>query len=147
MFLLIVVSITGFILSTILHFLTLFHIYDPPKGLVTFVHLGAACVVYAAIFIPKRICGKANIKDFRKALFDICPKWVSTLTGFVIMYVFVWLIFLLFKKHSGGPVLTDDADTIKGTSQVFSGHLMALYALASSTLYSCNLYAKSSEID
>lgn len=147
MFLLIAVSITGFILSAILHFLTLFHIYNPPRGLVMFVNLGAACMVYAAIFVSKRICDKPNIKDFRKVLSDVCPKWVSALTGFVIMYAFAGLIFFIFKKYLGGSLSTNNADTIKDNFQGFSGHWMALYALAFSILYSSNIYAKSSEID
>jgi len=140
MFLLIVISIAGFVLSTLLHLFMLFHIYNPPRELIIFTNIGAAFVIYAAIFISKRVCDQANVKDFKKALYNTCPKWISALTGFLIMYAFAGLLFLIFKKYFGSPISASNEDSIGGNFRGFSGHWMALYALAFSIVYSCKKY-------
>ena len=133
MFLLIVISIAGFVLSTLLHLFMLFHIYNPPRELIIFINIGAAFVIYAAIFISKRVCG-GSLKNIRR----FCPQWISALTGFLIMYALAGLLLLIFKKYFGSSISTNDS--IEGNFRGFSGHWMALYALAFSIVYSCKKY-------
>jgi hypothetical protein len=138
MFLLIIISIVGFVLSALLHFFMLFHVYNPPRGLTIFVNISAAFVVYMAIFISKRVCKKANIKDSKKAIYNLCPKWISALTGFLIMYTLAGFLLLIFKKYFGNSISTNSA--AGENFRNFSGHWMALYALAFSIVYSCKKY-------
>lgn len=138
MFILIIISIAGFFVSALLHFFMLLCAYNPPRELTIVINIGAAFVIYAAILISKRTCGKANIKEFRKTLYNICPEWLKVIIGLLIMYTIAGFVFVVIKKH----FWAGNEDAIGNDFQGFSGHWMALYALAFSILYSCKKHIK-----
>lgn len=144
MVLVIVILIAGFILSALLHFCMLFQIYDPPRELLIFINMGAFFAIYAAMFISRRTCDIANSKDFRKILAKICPKWLSVLTGLLIIYTLVGFAIVIFKKYLGDSISTNEGGN--GVNfQGFSGW-MAIYSLAFSIIYSCKIYVKNKDM-
>lgn len=138
MILLIIFLSIGFVLSVLLHLLQLFHIYSTPQWFIVLVNICAACAVYIAIMISKGLCNKYNIKESKKIIYALCPKWISTMTGFLIIYAIVGFLILIFKKYIEGPTTTNN--DLGRNIKEFSGHWMALYALAISIVYSCKKY-------
>jgi len=134
---LMVISIVGLILSALIDFCTILHIYNVPRGIMTVISLGSAVVMYSAIIISKKMCDEAGGQEFRKTIFEACPKWTSTLTGILIVYALGGLAFFIFKRYFTGATVTTEKEAVGGNFQGFAGHFMALYALAFSILYSC----------
>jgi len=144
--LLIFISVIGLVLSAAIHLCTNLHIYNVPRGVMTFICLGSAIVMYPAIIISKKMCDEAGGKEFRKTIFEACPKWMSTLTGILIVYALGGLAFFIFKRYFTGAMVTNEKEVVGGSFQGFAGHFMALYALAFSILYSCRSLKKKSKI-
>ncbi len=140
--LLIVISVIGFIISALLHIFAIFHVYRPPKALITTLNVGAAFLIYISIIISRRIRDRRNMEEFRKELFAVCPRWLSALTGFLIMYALGGLVFIILKKHFGNPPIDNKEGVIGGGIQGFLGHLMSLYAVAFSIIYCCGKIRK-----
>lgn len=132
----IIISSIGFIISSVLHLLMLFKIYIPPNEFMLIINIGAGFSVYAAIVISKKICDHANIRDFRKVMLSISPVF-SGLTGLLIMYAFAGLMYFLFKRCIANSEFVNSEN---GTRTGFTGHWMALYALAFTIVYSCKKY-------
>jgi len=130
--LLIFISVTGLVLSTVIHFCSLFHIYEPPRELMILIDMGFIVVFYPACIVSNKMRNKANIKDFKNALFSACPKWLSIMNGFLIIYALGWLIFFIFKRHFDSSVVTNWQGIMAN-----SGYLMAFYSLVFALLYSC----------
>ena len=130
--LLIFISATGLVLSAVIHFSSLFHIYEPPRGLIILINIGGFVVVCAAWIISKNLHNKDNIKDFKNAMHSVCPRWMSIMTGLLIMYALAGLIFFFFRRYFAGSAPTNG----------FTGHWMALYSLAFSLLYLCRRLKK-----
>ena len=126
MLLLIWISVTGFVLSAVIHFCWLFRIYESPSWLLNLINISAMVVLCLAYPISKKTQGELSRKDYRKALSGVCPGWLAAMGGFLIMYALGGLLFSVYKRH-----FADSAD-FRG----FTGHWMALYALAFIILYS-----------
>ncbi|MEN6309555.1 MAG: hypothetical protein ABFD91_17545 [Anaerohalosphaeraceae bacterium] len=141
MIFLLVFSAVGFVLSTLLHSLLLLDIFTPPQELNILINVCGAFAVYMAIFISKRTSSKTKLGESNKTIFRLCPPWIASLTGFLIIYAFASFLFLLFKKYYGGSIAIDGKDNSNQPIHIFSGHWMALYALAFSIVYSCKKYA------
>ena len=137
MLLLMILSISGLIFSAVVHFSMIFNIYNPPRKLIVLIYIGHIAVIYPALIISKKIRDKANIKDFKKAIVNACPNWMSVMTGVFIAYTLAGLIFFAFKRHLSGTVVTNEDMIVDNSFRGFSGHWMALYSLAFTILYSC----------
>jgi hypothetical protein len=135
--LLIFISITGLVLSAVIHFCSLFHIYEPPRELMILINIGIMVVLYPAYIISKKMRNEVNVKNFNKALFSACPRWLSIMNGFLIVYALVGLIFFIFKRYFAGLAVTNGQEIMANSFRGFSGHWMALYSLAFAILYSC----------
>ena len=142
MVLLIFISAMGLVFSAVVHFCSLFHIYEPPRALWMLIYIGIIVVFYPACIISKKTRNEPNVKDSKKALFDACPRWLSIMTGFLIMYALAGLIFFIFKRHFTSTVITDRQRVAANGFRGFSGHSMALYSLALALLYSCRRLKK-----
>jgi hypothetical protein len=135
--LLIVISVIGLVLSTVIHFCSLFHIYEPSRGLMILINIGIMVVFYPAYIISKKTRNELNVKDFNKAIFDACPGWLSIMTGLLIMYALGGLTFFILKRYFASSAVTNGQEIISNGFRGFSGHWMALYSLAFALLYSC----------
>jgi hypothetical protein len=89
-------------------------------------------VFYPTYIIWSKVRSKANIKDFKKALSGACPRWLSIMTGFFIIYALGWLMFFIFKRYFGSTFPTKWQGIMAN-----SGILMAFYSLVLALLYSC----------
>ena len=136
--LLIIFAILGFVASASLHVLSLLHIYEPTKTVSLLITIGGFLMVYMATFISKQSRGNIEPKVYRKMLFDISPKWISTLVGFLVLYAIAGLLYYAIRRHSGAAVLSSGKETL----QRFTGHWMALYALTLMILDSYQRYKK-----
>ena len=134
--LLIYISFTGLVLSAVLHFCSLFHIYEPPRELTILIWIGAVVVFYSSFVIGNKIRKEVNVKDYTKAVLGACPKWLSTMNGLVIMYVVGYLIFLIVMKYAGSSAVDGGQGITAKVSHGFAGHWMAFYSIAFMTLYS-----------
>lgn len=137
MILLIFISVTGLVLSALLHFCSLFHIYEPPRELTTLIWIGAMVVIYPAIVIAEKTRREVNAKDYKKAVLGVCPGWFLTMNGLIIMYVVGYLIFLIFKKYVGSSAVDSGQGIVTNVTHGFAGHWMGIYSLAFTMLYSC----------
>lgn len=129
---LLVISAIGFVLSVVIHLFAIFRIFDMPRWLIIITQVGGFFVVYASWIISRNLRNKGNIKDFKKAIRSVCPEWLSIMTGLFIMYAFVGLIFFVVRRYFAGSTSTN----------TFTGHLIALYSLAFTLLYSCRRLRK-----
>lgn len=141
MFLLLMVSLAGLVLSAVLHLLIVFQIYNPPREFSILINLGAAFTIYAAIAISRRTGDQTNHKEFRKNLYGLCPPWLATGTGFLVMYALAGLLYVAVKKHFGDSA---SANTGGGGKNYYglSCFWMALYAIAFCIAYSCRKYVE-----
>lgn len=140
MLLLLIIAIIGFVLSFLLHFLTVFHAYYPPKEFTMVIYAGLIFLIYPVIFITKKKREEAGIPDTMQSLKNTCPKWLSGTTGLLIFYALIDLSIQIFKRNfdqSMGPDIVTSEEAKR-----FSGHWMALYALTVSMLYSAMHYTK-----
>lgn len=140
--LLIVISVIGLVISAVIHFCSLFHIYEPPREVMILIDMGFIVVFYPACIVSNKMRNKANIKDFKNAIFSACPKWLSIMTGLLIIYAMGGLIFVIYKRHFSSAVNANGQGIIDNSFRGFSGHWMALYSLAFAILYSCRRLKK-----
>jgi hypothetical protein len=144
--LLVVISVVGLVLSVIVHFCSVLRICEPPRELMILISIGAMLVLYPSFIIVNKLRKQDSTKDFKKALFAACPKWLSTLTGFSIMYALGGLMFFILKRHFATSPATDGQGVVTTGFKGFSGHWIALYCLAFSLLYSCRRLKKSKRL-
>ncbi len=142
MILLIVISVIGLVLSAVIHFCSLFHIYEPPRKVMILIDIGAMVVLYMAYTISRKTRGELNVKDFRKTISGVCPGWLSIMTGLLIIYAMGGLIFVIYKRHFSSAVNANGQGIIENSFRGFSGYWMALYSLAFAILYSCRRLKK-----
>jgi hypothetical protein len=133
MVLLIFLSATGLVISVIVHFCGLFHIFNPLRELSVLISIGAIVVLYPAFVIRGNLRSNYNGEDFNKTLFNACPRWMQTILGLFIMYALAGLIFSVFRKYFGVTVPPNATGSLRG----FTGYWMSLYALAFAILYGC----------
>ena len=135
--LLILISAIGLILSAVIHFSALFHIYNPPRELTILINVGGFLAVYSAWIISKNLHNEGDTKDIKNAIRGACPRWMSIMTGLLIIYAMGGLIFLFFKRYFAGSTPINS----------FTGHWMGLYSLAVSLLYSSRRLKKQTLIE
>jgi len=128
---LIIVAVIGLVVSAVAHFCSLFHIYNPSRELIILINAGIIITIWPAIIIAKETRDASAMVDPKELLFRVCPRWLSAMTGFLLIYAFAGLIYFVFKRYSANSSLADNS--FRG----FSGHWMALYSLALAILYSC----------
>lgn len=131
-----IASAIGFGLSALVHFCSIFDIFQPPRELILIINVGVFLVAYPTFIIVKNVRDQLNLTDFKQAVFDVCPKHLLTLNGLIIMYAIVGLLFFIFKNHFTADVGNNSQEVIKGYSG-FTGHWMAIYSLTFTLLYSC----------
>lgn len=141
--LLLVISVIGFVISFAVHFLSLFHIYNPSKELTMILYIGILIVIYPAILATKKIkseIGKDKMKDFMS---KVCPKWMTISLGFLIMYLIVQFGYLIITRISRDSEIADVAENPE-TYNGFPAQWMVFYALGAVLLYS---YLRSKYLD
>jgi hypothetical protein len=133
---LIIVAVVGLMISAVVHFCSLFHIYNPSRELMILINAGIIVTIWPAILIAKKMRDAIDMADPKELLFKTCPRWLTAMTGFLLMYAFVGLIYFMFKRYSYNSGIA--ANGFRG----FTGHWMALYSLALAILYSCERLKK-----
>lgn len=128
MLLLMFISFIGFLLSFVIHLCSLLKIYQPPKEITLPLSIGIIAVFYPAWFISNKIRKDYDKKEYKKAIFSVCPNWIMILNGVLIAYALVFSVYALIK-HFRGSVNRD----YRG----FSSYLMAFYFLAFAISYCC----------
>jgi hypothetical protein len=137
MLLLIFISSMGLVLSAVIHFSSLFHIYEAPSWLIMLMNTSMIIVFYPVYIISKKTVDEGNIKDFKKAASGVCPDWLLVTNGFIIMYALGWLIFFIFKRYFYESVITNWQRIMTN-----SGFWIAYYSLVFALLYSCRRLKK-----
>jgi hypothetical protein len=94
-------------------------------------------VFYHIYIITKKIIDEGNIKDFKKAVSDVCPDWLLVTSGLITIYALGWLIFFISKEYFVRSVVTNWQRITTN-----SGFWMAFYSLAFAMLYSCRQLKK-----
>ena len=102
--------------------------------MIMLINIGIFMVFWSAIINAKQIREEIGMVDSKELLFKICPRWLSAMTGFLIIYALISFIFFLFKRYHPNSTKIDFLG--------FSGHWMALYSLALAMLYSCQRLKK-----
>jgi hypothetical protein len=101
-------------------------------------HIGIFAVWLPVVFVSRRMTEGCDRKDFWKFALRGCPAWMRWLTFGFFGYAFVNFALFMLAPREGKAVgkhrLFEDApaSVVRG----FSGHWMAFYAAAFSTLYS-----------
>ena len=135
--LLIIISVAGMVLSAVFHFSSVFNIYQPPRELTILIWIGALVVICPAIVIEKKTRKGVNVKDYKKAVLGVCPGWLLTVNGLIILYVIGYIIFLIFEKYFGSPDVDNGQGVITNLTHGFAGHWIGVYSLAFLMLYTC----------
>lgn len=133
-----ILTVLGFVVSMVLHILSITQLYEPTKAVSFIVTVVGFLLVYVAIFISKRKCSQANLDTFRQDMFNMCPKWISTGVGIFVLYAIVGLVYYAIHRYSGRSLSLPEKAGIRG----FTGHWMALYAVAFLILYSCKKHSE-----
>jgi len=132
-FMLLLLSTAGFVLSVLAHVFALFGLMPPGGDLVMSLHIGVFVVWIPAVLLSTRVTKNANRNDFWKIMFSGCPLWMRyTFYG---LFGYAILNFLLFiatdgAQHQGSNAVS--VETVRG----FSGHWMVFYGAAFSMFYS-----------
>jgi hypothetical protein len=129
MLLLMYISFIGFLLSFVIHLCSLLNIYQPPKEIALPLSIGIIAVFYPAWFISDKMRKDGDIKDYKKAILGVCPKWMVILNSILIIYTFAGLLYLFIMRQFIGTV----SKNFRGSS----GYMMSLYFLAFTILYCC----------
>jgi hypothetical protein len=94
-------------------------------------HIGALAVCVPAAIVARRITRGLPRKDQWKALLSGCPAWIKYVLYGLIGYALVNFAIFMATPHRAGAGLMPPA-VVRG----FSGHWMAIYAIALTVLYS-----------
>jgi hypothetical protein len=89
--LLVFISVAGLVLSFVVHFCSLFHIYYPPRELIILINAGIFVTIWPAIIIAKNTRDNIGMTNPKDIIFKVCPRWLSIMTGFLIMYALAGL--------------------------------------------------------
>jgi len=127
MLILLFISFIGFILSLVIHVLSIFEIQWISENLVLLMHLVLIPLFCANPIIKKRYESK-GITNFVKTSQDTCPEWMKLTSGLLIIYSVLILGYSLIAKYY---MKTGSNHLIRG----FSGLLIAEYAFLFSLYY------------
>jgi len=133
-----ILAVSGFVVSMVLHILSITQLYETAKMVSHAISIGGFFLVYAAVFISKRKCSQIKTHNFKQELFNICPKWISTVVGIFVLYAIFGLVYYSIHRYSGEPASPSEKVEFQG----FTGHWMALYAVAFMIIYSCKKYMR-----
>ena len=138
----IVLSANGLILSLIVHTSALLG-YDLGFGQAVWaLHVGIFVVWLPTILAARKTTSDFKQRDFRKAALRGCPDWMRKMTYGFFAYAIVNFAIFMFStmKHPGSNSGEPTSAVLRG----FSGHWMAFYSAALSTLYSAT---RAKEVD
>jgi hypothetical protein len=126
----------GLVLSLIVHICALIGIPSPLGEIAWGLHIGVFIVWLPAVIVAMSLVKDFKQKDFWKAAFRACPKWMKNLTYFFFGYAILnFVLFIMLEVGSGnskGSGSGTPANILRG----FSGHWMAFYSAAMAVLYS-----------
>ena len=129
-----ILSVFGFALSLATHAAALLGL-APPLGSASWVlHIGIFVVWLPAVLVSNRIVAKLGRKSYWRAARCCCPAWMRWLTYACFAYTFVNFLLFISVVPPRGVAL--DGNTPSVVFRGFSGHWMAFYLAAASTLYS-----------
>lgn len=135
--LIIIISVASLVLSAMLHFCSLFPIYEPPRELLVLICISSIAVIYWATVIVQKTHNEVYVKNVIKALFGACPGWLLTMTGLFMMYALGWQIFfILMRFFSGSDGISGQRDITSYSSRCLSGWMMAFNSIAFMIFYS-----------
>lgn len=121
MFVLMLISAAGFLLSLILHIAMLLHVEMPLDKVL---HYGMLALLLPSIVIAHRLRRCLGNKAFGEVLKNACPGWMATTIGLIMIYAIVNLLIQMVRK--GDFVFA------------YSALLMAAYSVAIGMYYSYN---------
>ena len=104
----------------------------------------AAWVLHVGIFVvwlPAVIASQSMVRDFKqrdfwKATFRACPRWMKHMAYFFFAYTFLNFFICFIAGIGGAAAGESDGDTPSTVFRGFSGHWMAFYSIAMAILYS-----------
>jgi hypothetical protein len=106
--------------------------------MVWYLHIGIFVVWIPAILVSSRTTKDFKQKDFWKAALRGCPPWMKHLTYLFGGYAIINFLIFIYLERSGTGHGENDLIKLRG----FSGHWMAFYSAAMSTLYSATQIEK-----
>jgi hypothetical protein len=118
------ISAIGFLLSIILHIALLLHVEVPLDKVTQVLFFGLCALYLPACVIVSRLRRSFGKKAFGEALKSVCPVWIQTTVGLIIIYAIVNLIIQLVRRGN--------------ISFARSGLLMAAYSVLVGGYYSYN---------
>jgi hypothetical protein len=124
-----IIAAIGFLLSLIVHILSLFSINHPLEEFSMILHIGIFITFGPAVFSITSLVkiDPKNSKDSWKVILKYCPKWMYNTFYAMFIYTginFIYFMFFLEKTNSDS--------TVRG----FSGHWLLFYFASYAILYS-----------
>jgi len=129
----ITIAAVGFVLSLVTHLMALCGLTPPGGGLVWGLHIGIFAVWIPTVIIGNRRIPGGVCNRSWKAMLSGCPLWMRRAVQLIFIYAIVnFILFMITTIGQPKPVGPAPASVLRG----FSGHWMAFYCAAFSTLYS-----------
>jgi hypothetical protein len=116
----------GLFLSFVEHVSALFGWPSPLGEFSSYLSFGIFVVWFPTVLVATKLAKDFKQQDFWKAVLRACPRWMKYTTFFFFGYAFI-----NFFLSAGAGTAAKDV-----SSRMGSGHLMAFYSVAVSTLYS-----------
>ena len=141
MVLLIITTLFGLLLVSVFHFLSLLHVYEPPKQITFLIQMWFLITFLSWCIISKKMRADECSKKFNTSIRDVCPKWMASITGIFILYAFMGLFYSFLEKYNSSSSITSEG--VRGNYYgSFPGYWMGLYSLMLALLYSCRCLKK-----
>lgn len=134
----ILLSAVGLVLSLWSHFSAIMGSPQPLGHWASVLHVGVFAVWLPAILVSQRMAQGSDRQNFLNVALRGCPTWLRCVTFGFFGYAFVNIILVTMDPHeekAGGKLRPFD-DAPASVWRGLSGHWMAFYAVAFSTLYS-----------
>jgi hypothetical protein len=129
----VVLSTVGFVLSLWVHFGAVAGRRVAPAPFFWILHMGIFVVWFPAVMVAQRQVGNLNRKDFWKVILKGSPDWVRYLVYGFLGYAVVNFMYFFFQAPTGRD---DGANPPAIVWRGFSGHWMVFYLSALAILYS-----------
>jgi hypothetical protein len=76
-----IITAVAFVYTAVIHFSSLFNLYQFPPLVIMPINIVAALVFYAAYVNWRKAGNQIDPQNFKKAIFDLCPKWLAITNG------------------------------------------------------------------
>jgi hypothetical protein len=129
----IVLSAVGFVLSLWVHFGAVADRRVAPASFFWILHMGIFVVWFPAVMVAQRQVGNLHRKDFWKVILTDSPDWVRYLIYGFLAYAVINFMYFFTQAPTGH---SEDADPPPMVWRGFSGHWMVFYLAALAILYS-----------